>query len=200
MHNNILLFTRNDALAWAYWVSYGTWFLMENWIRFRDRREAKGIDADRGTMYAIMAAVPIAILGAFTAAFMLPRAQFANAGLPLLIAALVLIWGGMALRLWSVLTLGRFFRTVVRLHDDHELVTHGPYRLLRHPSYTGSLLSFLGLGLAIGNWMSVLIAVVPPLIAFIWRLQVEEAALAGRFGQLFEDQRRRSWRLIPFIW
>ena len=71
--------------------------------------------------------------------------------------------GGVAFRLWAVLSLGRFFRVAVTTQDDHRLIERGPYRRLRHPSYTGALVTLFGFGLTIGNWLSLAAAVLPPL-------------------------------------
>ena len=111
-----------------------------------------------------------------------------------------LIWAGMALRLWAVMTLGQFFRTSVLVHEDHRLITSGPYRVLRHPSYTGSLITLGGIGLAMGNWLSVLIITGCALLAFAIRMMVEETALAEHFGAEFAMHKRRTWAIIPFIW
>ena len=144
--------------------------------------------------------IPIAIAGIFAAVFLFPRGRIGGPAAPLFYGALVMIWVGMAFRLWAILTLGRFFRTSVLMHDDHRLITSGPYHVLRHPSYTGSLVTLAGAGLAMGNWLSVLIAIMLPLPAFVRRIRVEEQALATRFGDAFEEQKRRTWALFPFIW
>lgn len=200
MPNTPPLFSRGDLWSTLFWVSFAVWFFTENWIRSRDRREAAGKDADGGSGYVIMLLLPLGIAGAYAATVVFPQGQIEGPRTPLLTAALVMIWGGMIFRLWAVLTLGRFFRTIVRVHDDHQLITKGPYRMLRHPSYTGALATLAGFGLAMGNWLSLVLAIGLPLIAFLRRIQVEEAALAGRFGDAFWEQKRRSWALLPFIW
>lgn len=115
-------------------------------------------------------------------------------------AGIVLIWGGIALRLWAVRTLGRFFRVTVTVQDDHRLVDPGPYRRLRNPSYTGALITMAGVGLAIGNWLSLAAMALIPMLGFGWRIRVEEASLAARFGADYESYRGRRWALIPFVW
>jgi protein-S-isoprenylcysteine O-methyltransferase len=86
------------------------------------------------------------------------------------------------------------------LDDDHQLITTGPYRLLRHPSYAGSLLTLAGLGLALGNWLSLLSAVLGALLGFIRRIPIEEAVLQARFGAEYTAYTQRTWRLVPFMW
>ena len=114
--------------------------------------------------------------------------------------ALVLIWGGLALRLWAILTLGAFFRVTVHLQDGHRMITTGPYRIVRNPAYLGSLLTLVGVGLGLGNWLSVLALLVAGLIAFGWRIRVEDAAMTARFGQDHVAYRKRKAALIPFVW
>jgi protein-S-isoprenylcysteine O-methyltransferase Ste14 len=105
----------------------------------------------------------------------------------------VLIWTGIALRLWAVRTLGRFFRVTVTVQDDHRLVDSGPYARLRNPSYTGSLITMAGVGLSIGNWLSLAAMALIPIFGFGWRIRVEEASLAARFGADYEAYRGRRW-------
>jgi protein-S-isoprenylcysteine O-methyltransferase len=111
-----------------------------------------------------------------------------------------MIWLGIALRLWAVITLGKHFRFTVHIHDDHKLVTNGPYRVLRHPAYTGGLFTISGIGLAMGNWISFAAAFLCLFVAYTWRIIVEEAAVRARFGEAFEAHRKRTWAIIPPVW
>jgi len=105
----------------------------------------------------------------------------------------------MALRLWAIRVLGQSFRTTVIVQDQHRLVEAGPYRLLRHPSYTGTLLTILGIGLCLGNWISLLLVIAGSAIGYGYRIMVEERALRLRFGPQYDAYARRRWRLIPFL-
>lgn len=106
---------------------------------------------------------------------------------------------GLLLRWWSIWTLGRFFTVQVAIANDHRLIQEGPYRLLRHPSYTGSLLMFVGFALCIGNWATSIAMLVPVLAVFGWRIHVEEAVLAETFGDAWSEYVRHSWRLLPLV-
>jgi protein-S-isoprenylcysteine O-methyltransferase len=88
----------------------------------------------------------------------------------------------------------------VAIASDHQLVEAGPYRWLRHPSYAGALLAFLGLGLCLHNWAALAAVVVPVSVVFWRRMRIEEAALLGTFGERYRDYMRRTRRLIPFIY
>jgi protein-S-isoprenylcysteine O-methyltransferase len=104
------------------------------------------------------------------------------------------------LRWWAIITLGRFFTVDVTIEKDHELVERGPFRVVRHPSYTGVLLVFVGLGLSLGNWAALLVILLPIGVAFIHRMNVEEDALTGALGAHYTDYMRRTKRLVPFIY
>jgi protein-S-isoprenylcysteine O-methyltransferase len=87
----------------------------------------------------------------------------------------------------------------VAVESGHELIEAGPYRYIRHPSYTGALLSLLGFGLALGNWAGLAAAVGCLGIAYAYRIPVEEAALASALGENYVRYRKRTWRLVPFL-
>ena len=105
--------------------------------------------------------------------------------------------GGLALRQWSITVLGRFFTIDVAIHGEHRLIEDGPYRFLRHPSYTGFAMILLGLGLMIGKPLAVVL--LAPLPGLIRRIQVEENALRQAFGASFDAYAKRTWRLIPGV-
>ena len=107
---------------------------------------------------------------------------------------------GVILRLYAIFQLGRFFTVNVALASDHRLVEAGPYRLVRHPSYTGSLLAFLGFALTIGNWLTVVVIMLPIFLAFVYRMKVEERALLAGLGENYAAYLRRTKRLIPGIY
>ena len=113
--------------------------------------------------------------------------------------ALVLLIGGLALRWTSVMFLGRYFTVNVTVLDDHRVVDSGPYRYVRHPSYSGLLLAFLGLGLFFNNWLSLVIVVVPVTIALVYRIRIEEAALGAAMGAEYAAYCARTKRLVPGI-
>jgi protein-S-isoprenylcysteine O-methyltransferase len=107
---------------------------------------------------------------------------------------------GLTFRAWAVHELGRFFKFTVVVQSDHHVVDTGPYRLIRHPSYTGLLMAELGLGIALGTWLSIPASVVPPLIAFGIRIRQEERVLARELGDPYRSYMTRTKRLIPGIW
>jgi len=107
---------------------------------------------------------------------------------------------GLVLRWTAILTLRKYFTVNVSILPGHQIVKKGIYKYIRHPSYTGSLVSFLGFGLAFSNWLSSIVIFVPILTAFIYRIQVEEKALIQAFGEEYLDYSRATTRLIPKIY
>jgi protein-S-isoprenylcysteine O-methyltransferase len=116
------------------------------------------------------------------------------------VAAMVLFATGLFLRWWAIVTLGRFFTVDVTIERDHELVERGPFRWVRHPSYTGVLLAFLGWALTLWNWVAMAVVLVPIFVAFVRRMNVEEDALSRALGDRYRNYMRRTKRLIPGVY
>jgi protein-S-isoprenylcysteine O-methyltransferase Ste14 len=107
---------------------------------------------------------------------------------------------GLAIRWIAIVSLGRMFTVDVAITRGHRLVRGGIYGVIRHPSYAGSLLSFLGLGLAFSNYLSAATIFIPICIAFLYRIHVEERTLAATFGDEYRDYCASTKRLIPGLW
>jgi len=112
----------------------------------------------------------------------------------------VIGWLGLMLRWWSFATLGKYFTTVVKTSADQVVVGRGPYRVLRHPSYTGLLAAFIGCGLMLGNWVGTAASFLLILVGLIYRLLREEHAMIDSFGDAYLDFARDRARLVPFVW
>jgi len=106
---------------------------------------------------------------------------------------------GIVLRQWSMAVLGSFFSGTVGVQEGQKVVDKGPYRLVRHPSYTGGLLIFVGMGLALQSWGAVLLIVLIFGLAFGYRIYVEEKVLVSEFGEEYVEYAKRTKRLIPYI-
>lgn len=180
-------------------ASYAVWIAMEIWISARDRRRVKGASKDQGSLSVLFMAYVVALTAAGFVAGTAPFARIHPFHFQVFLFGLVLMWAGMALRLWAVLTLGRFFRITVVVQDEHRLVEEGPYRILRHPSYTGALLTLTGIGLAMGNWLSLLVILLVVVTGYGYRIRVEERALKARFGESYDRFAAARWRLVPFL-
>jgi len=179
-------------------VSYWSWIAIEIWLIARERSDANAVSQDRGSRNLLIVSWVIGIvLGIFTVPYVLP--QF-TVHTKLVSIGVAIVWAGILLRLWAIQTLGSFFNTRVVMHQEQRLITSGPYHYLRNPSYTGTLMTFLGFGIAIGNWISLITLLLFGVIPYIRRIVVEDQALTARFGHAYEEYRQRTWSLIPFIW
>ncbi len=114
--------------------------------------------------------------------------------------SLVLLIVGVGIRWTAILTLGRWFTSNVAIGTGHRIVQSGLYRYIRHPSYTGMLIAFAALAVAQRNWLSLALVVVPITAAVLYRIRVEEAALAEAFGQDYLDYRASTRRLLPGLY
>lgn len=102
---------------------------------------------------------------------------------------------------WIIIrSLGKYFTVDVSIREDHKIKKEGFYKYMRHPSYTFALLTFLGLGLFLNNWISFAIAFIPPFLAFNYRIKVEEQALIEQFGDEYIQYRKETKKLIPFMY
>lgn len=166
-------------------------------------KRAKGENAklaDRGSLVLLWVIIALSIMLAFNAAYSLPAADLEALRAPALYTGVLCYVLGLSLRWYSIVLLGRFFTVNVAIATDHRLIDTGPYRYLRHPSYSGALLAFLGLGLCMGNWISILLLIVPIFLVFIRRMNVEERALLQGLGEPYRDYMRRTKRLIPAVY
>jgi len=109
----------------------------------------------------------------------------------------ILIVVGVILRWYAIRTLGRFFTRDVAVSADQAVVERGPYRLIRHPAYSGTFMTMLGIGLAMTNWASLICLLVCVFLGHFYRLQVEEQALVTALGQPYIEYMRRTKRFIP---
>ncbi len=107
---------------------------------------------------------------------------------------------GLIIRWTAILTLRKYFTTNVVIQSDHRIIKKGLYRFVRHPSYSGSIISFCGLGLVFSNWISFIVLIMPITVAFLKRIQIEEQALSNAFGEQYSDYRKISWALFPWIY
>jgi protein-S-isoprenylcysteine O-methyltransferase len=175
------------------------WALAEFCVALITRSRSAAPSKDRGSVFLIwivcVSSVCIAIFAA---------RGFWAWGLPsprvVYTAALWLFALGVLLRFYSIIYLGRFFTPTVAISADHRLIDSGPYRFIRHPTYTGFLMILVGLGLSFANIVSLLIIFVPVFACILWRIRIEEQALVEAFGEQYRSYMHRTKRLLPFIY
>ena len=110
-----------------------------------------------------------------------------------------LLMAGLSLRSYAVMTLRRYFTVDLAIQSGHRLIRHGPYRVVRHPSYTGALLCFSGLALSFGCWATAIMIILPVISIYLWRIAKEEHILTDAFGPAYQEYRYHTYRLIPGI-
>lgn len=176
------------------------WAASEFWIGLRRRSGDRSRQRDGGTLRLLVVTIYLCIgLGVWLSRLQPwpipepPRHALLLIGMPMMII-------GMLLRWWSVRVLAEYFTVDVSIRPDHRIVHDGPYRWLRHPSYTGALATFYGFALCLGDIAALLVVSVPVTLVFLWRIRVEEGVLAQAFPADYPAYARNTKRLLPGIW
>ncbi len=173
------------------------------WLVFELRQSAnhrvEATVADQGSRPVLRISMGVGAIGAIVLSNAVPAAQITNRAVTAWVG-LVVLWCGIALRLWSFHTLGRYFTFTVQTSGDQPVITDGPYRWIRHPSYAGVLLAVIGVGLFIGNWLSLAALTVAVVVGLVNRIRIEEQALLADLGDRYRDYAATHKRLIPYVW
>lgn len=178
-------------------VLFFLWLFLDGTVVFR-RKSAKSESRDRFSLWAIMLGNMIAWAAGIYLAYT-PYGVI-HPTVPVQIAGLIIMGIGILVRSIAVAQLGRFHTPNVAVLADHQVVDSGLYHYIRHPSYLGALIAFLGCGLALGNWLSLLIIMTISIAVYLYRIHEEETALSASLDQKYRDYCRRTKRLIPFIY
>jgi protein-S-isoprenylcysteine O-methyltransferase Ste14 len=192
------LFPTTIAAA-IFYIIYALWLFSELIIggiipRSR-RRGAPIIYEDKSSHSLIMLSMFLSLMIAFL------FASFGIASLPTgaFYLGICLMITGILLRQWSIAVLGRYFSRTVGVQEGQTVVDRGPYRLVRHPAYTGSLLTMVGLGFVLQSWGAVIVLIAFFGVAFGYRIHVEEAVLTSKLGDEYVAYAKRTKRLIPYV-
>lgn len=183
--------------SWAYmaiqisWIVTGVYFLASMLFTNRIRRRESG---------GVRVLDRVLLLGGYVLLFWIipgsTKQHFMRTTTALAAAGVALTFLGLSLTLWSRIRLGRYWSGVVALKQDHRLIQVGPYRIVRHPLYSGIILAACGMVLAVTTWNS-LLGVAFLVACFERRAHKEDALLAAEFGAEFEIYRHRTGRLLP---
>lgn len=180
-----------EILAFAVWIS------SELWIALREKGTLDtSQDKHTKMVYALCAAAAI-VLAIYT-----PRPQsltihYARSIFEFL--GFLTMFLGAILRISAVLALGKYFRTTVMVQKDQKLVTGGPYKYIRHPSYAGTLITVFGLGLASDNWFTLITVVLVMFYGVRQRIVVEEEVMERNLKE-YGTYKKHTKRLIPRIY
>ncbi len=152
---------------------------------------------DRGSLLLFWLSIALGI-GLANVARGIPSTRLPGSPETIQLLSLGLLLGGLALRWTAILTLGRLFTVDVAIHSDHVVVQTGLYRFVRHPSYTGALVAFVGLGLFFANWLSMAALLAPIMLGVLNRVRKEEQALLrSSLGSEYAAYCARTKRFIP---
>jgi protein-S-isoprenylcysteine O-methyltransferase len=194
-----LPFSSEFVYVLLFWTIFAFWLAMEGIASVVKRTRDRANDRDRGSLLLIILFFWLGILLSFSLSLLLPQAAILGNQKFIFLQGLVLMLGGIAFRWYAMSVLGRFFTVNVSIQEGHTLVETGPYRYIRHPSYTGALITEVGVGLALGNWASLLALIVCAAISYAYRISIEEKTLLAALGDPYRDYMRRTTRLIPFL-
>jgi protein-S-isoprenylcysteine O-methyltransferase Ste14 len=180
-------------------TSYSIWIISELFgavlIPRLRRRGATRVRRDRGSgalvIFTVFFSISIALYFGYAGVGMLPDWAF--------YLGILLMFLGVLVRQWAIAILGRFFSLTVQIVEDHKVVEKGPYRLVRHPSYTGVLITFIGLGLAVQSGGALVVLLVVFGVSFGYRMLVEERTLLSELGPDYASYMKRTKRIIPFL-
>jgi protein-S-isoprenylcysteine O-methyltransferase len=155
-------------------------------------------DQDRGSMALVWVGVGVGVAAA-TVVQAVRATHLTVSGPALEVTGIILMVGGLSIRWWAIAALGRYFTTNVVVQEQQPVVRTGPYRLVRHPSYAGSLLVFAGVGTVMHNWLSIIVLLVPVTLVLLDRIVIEERALLATIGAPYAEYCKQTKRLIPGI-
>jgi protein-S-isoprenylcysteine O-methyltransferase len=182
-----------------FWTTYLLWFVLETMAAKAKRSSDRSKARDRGSYRLLMILLWVALSLAFALCFVLPQANILWNRKAVFFIGIALMLGGMAFRFYAMSLLGRFFTYDVAIHAGQTVIEAGPYRYIRHPSYTGGLVTLAGIGLALGNWAALLALLACAGTGYAYRMYVEEAALVAALGEPYKAYMLRTTRLLPFF-
>ena len=193
------VFATNRLDLYLLQISSAIWLIPELISSLTQNTVSGAQTRDRASRFVLLLSIFVVIFLGIRAAF--NASQFAIPGDRMLIfdIGIFLILAGAAFRWYSIWVLGKFFTRVVSIQAGQTVVEKGPYRFIRHPSYSGAMLSFLGFGLALTNWLSLALIILGTVIGYGYRVSVEEKALVEGLGQPYRDYMQHTKRFIPFV-
>jgi len=187
-----VLFRAVIPVLWISWFIY--WMLAAHDVKTTRWKEPTGRRWMHGLPFLLAAAliIPPDPDWGFLVQYYMPVTAITA------LAGTLLVAFGLGFAVWARRHLGRNWSGTITLKEDHALVRTGPYRFVRHPIYTGILLGFVGTAIAVGQWRS-LFATAFFTLGILVRCRVEEQKMEETFPE-YDDYRRHSWALIPYIY
>ena len=173
------------------------WWIAE-YIRssIRDKPQTENRDKQSSTLWDL--AHFVCVMGIITGFTHVGRVR--DRGQLIAVCGIALMLVGISVRWAAVYALGAYFSGKVSVLEGQHIVNAGLYRYVRHPAYAGSLLAYLGMGLAFANWISFVFIFFPVLLAALYRIRIEEKVLKEAFGDEYDSYSRSTKRLVPGIY
>ncbi|MGZ4936058.1 MAG: methyltransferase family protein [Halobacteriota archaeon] len=182
-----------------FFVVYVVWILSElvigGFISHYRRRGQRIRYEDKSSRLLLS----LTMLLAFVLAFLFASSGVASLPSWAFYLGIGLTIAGIVLRQWSIAVLGRYFSRSVGIQEGQAVIDRGPYRLIRHPAYTGLLLATVGLGFVLQSWGAVLVLIALFGVGFGYRIHVEEGFLTSKLGDEYVAYAKRTKRLIPYV-
>lgn len=194
------VFATNQIDLYLFVISSGIWIVLELIFAFTRNRARGAQTHDRASgiilIISLYAGIFLGLNTSFAARqFAIPWNRTLLFGI-----GIFLILAGEAFRWYAISVLGKFFTNVISIQTGQTVIENGPYRYIRHPSYSGAILSFLGFGLALTNWLSLGLIILATILGYIYRVHVEEQVLVEGLGQPYRNYMQHTKRFIPFIY
>lgn len=166
-------------------------------VMLRSGKNAK--KSDKGSKAIVILAANLAMAVGFIVVTAFPSLSIHTHWRALFDAGIVVWLGGTLFRFYSMRILGRFFTYDVAVSSGQYVVERGPYRWIRHPSYLGSLVANVGLGMTLTHWLAIFLPALCLGVAYAYRIAIEERALQEGLGTAYSEYMQRTWRLVPFV-
>jgi protein-S-isoprenylcysteine O-methyltransferase Ste14 len=193
------LFVSNRLDALILSGAYLIWLVPEISRSFRRRAGSVTSVKDRFSGVIIAAGICIGVGGAFFVAYAAPGLAILGHRTLLFGIGIFLMLAGVAFRWYSIRVLGQYFSVVIAIQRGQRVIESGPYGYLRHPGYSGALLTILGLGLVFGNWLAVLVLLLFASLGYRYRILLEEQMLVDALGDEYRQYMKHTKRIIPFV-
>ncbi len=194
------IFVTNRPDTYILYAAFIIWLLPEIIRYYTNRIPSNAKVNDRASGWVLRFCLYLGILAAINIAFIIPSFAIPWPRTLLFYVGIILVLAGTAFRQYAIWVLGKYFTLRVAIQPGQTVVEDGPYHWIRHPSYSGALLSMLGLGLVFTNWLSLVSMVVIVFIGYSYRVSVEEKTLVNALGDPYRDYMKRTKRFIPFVY
>ena len=190
----------NRLDAFILYAAFFIWLLPEVISSFTDTKDKDIQVHDRSSGVVLLICIWLGIFASINIAFVIRSVAIPWHRTLLFAIGIFLMLAGVAFRWYSIRVLGKYFTRQVSVQPGQTVVENGPYRWIRHPSYSGALITLLGVGLVFTNWLSLIAVMFLAFIGYSYRVWVEEKTLVNALGEPYRQYIKRTKRFIPFLY